>query len=124
MGITTTHENEIKKKKSSQDDAILSDGVKKLAALARIKVGDAELEKFTREFDAILAYVGQFEKLNLKPAEGGSASGGKPALRNVMRKDDRPHLAGVYAKKIVEQFPASEKNALVVKQIISHDEAE
>ena len=33
------------------------DEVKKLAALARIRVEDAELEKFTSEFDAILAYV-------------------------------------------------------------------
>ena len=31
--------------------------VKKLAALARIRVEDAELEKFTNEFDAILAYI-------------------------------------------------------------------
>ena len=39
--------------------------VKKLAALARIRMADAELEKFTKEFDAIIAYVGQLEKLKL-----------------------------------------------------------
>ena len=38
--------------------------VKKLAALARITVEDAELETFTREFDAILTYVSQLEKLD------------------------------------------------------------
>jgi len=95
-----------------------TEGVRKLAALARIKIEDAELEKFTSEFDAILAYIGQLEKLNLP-----QNSEEKPLLRNVMREDREP-MPGMYAKKIVEQFPESENNALVVKQIISHDETE
>lgn len=90
--------------------------VKKLAALARIKVGDAELEKFTGEFDAILAYVGQLEKLELP--KGGET---KPILRNVMRADGASHAPRVYTEKLAEQFPAREGDALVVKQIISHD---
>ena len=90
--------------------------VKKLAALARIEVAEDELEKFTNEFDAILAYVGQLEKLDLP--EGGAE---KPALRNVMREDGEPTPAGTYTDKLVEQFPASEDDALVVKQIISYD---
>jgi aspartyl-tRNA(Asn)/glutamyl-tRNA(Gln) amidotransferase subunit C len=93
--------------------------VKKLAALARIRVEDAELEKFTKEFDEILAYVGQLEKLDLKPVEGE-----KPPLRNVMREDGAPHATGMYTEKLVAQFSDSEKNALLVKQIISHDEIE
>jgi len=90
--------------------------VKKLAALARITVADAELEKFTGEFDAILAYVGQLEKLDLPKGEGG-----KPPLRNVMRADGEPHTAGLYTEKLAEQFPAREGDALSVKQIITHD---
>lgn len=103
--------------------------VKKLAALARIRVDDSELKKFTSEFDAILAYVGQLEKLELSPEKEA-----KPPLRNVMRADGEPHASGAYTKKIVEQFPASssfaeameskENNYLVVKQIILHDETE
>jgi aspartyl-tRNA(Asn)/glutamyl-tRNA(Gln) amidotransferase subunit C len=90
--------------------------VKKLAALARIRVEDKELEKFTREFDAILAYVGQLEKLELSNEKET-----KPALRNVMRKDGEPNTPGMYTEKVVKQFPASDKNALIVKQIISHE---
>jgi len=90
--------------------------VKKLAALARIKVEDAELEKFTGEFDAILQYVGQLESLQL-PA----SSSQPPALRNVMREDGEPHAAGAYTKKLVEQFPSKEGDALSVKQIITHE---
>lgn len=92
--------------------------VKKLAALARIRVEDSELEKFTSEFDAILAYIGQLEKLELPQ---GDALQNKPALRNVMRADGDPHASGEYTKKLVEQFPARSGDALSVKQIISHD---
>jgi len=90
--------------------------VKKLAALARIRVEDSELEKFTSEFDAILAYIGQLEKLELPKGETA-----KPALRNVMREDGEPHAGGLYTEKLAEQFPAREGNTLSVKQIITHD---
>lgn len=101
--------------------------VKKLAALARIKVGDDELEQFTREFDAILAYVGQLEGLDL-PA---GADGAKPLLRNVMREDGEPRASRAYTEKLAEQFPARSPSAeasgdkegvyLEVKQIIQHE---
>ncbi|MFM2330551.1 MAG: Glu-tRNAGln amidotransferase subunit [Candidatus Parcubacteria bacterium] len=94
-----------------------TEDVKKLAALSRIRVEDAELEKFTGEFDAILAYVGQLEKLELPKAGEGE----KPALYNVMRADGEPHAPGAHTEKIAEQFSAREGDALAVKQIISHD---
>ena len=90
--------------------------VKKLAALARIRIDNTELEKFTSEFDAILAYVGQLEKLEL-PKEGRA----KPALYNVMRTDGESHETGKYTEKLVAQFPANQDNALAVKQIITHE---
>lgn len=104
-----------------------AEDVKKLAALARIRVEDSELKKFTGEFDAILAYVGQLEKLELPIGEGT-----KPALRNVMREDSEPHDAGIFTEKLAAQFPsfaeategkqASEAGVyLEVKQIISHE---
>lgn len=94
-----------------------ADEVKKLATLARISVEDAELEKFTKEFDSILSYVGQLETLELPK----DLSGEKSPLRNVMRDDGDPTPAGTYTEKIVEQFPTREDNALVVKQIIQND---
>lgn len=119
--------------------------VKKLAGLARIRIADAELEtkvaqsdssgtseavlrKFTSEFDAILAYVGQLESLQL-PASNVQP----PALlRNVMRDDGeprmksdfkrgKPHLANDYTPALIEEFPQKKGDALSVKQIISHD---
>ncbi len=90
--------------------------VQKLAALARIRIEDKELEKFTSEFDAILAYVGQLEKLDVSGEREM-----KPPLRNMMRLDSESNAVGANTEKMVEQFPASKNNALVVKQIISHD---
>jgi aspartyl-tRNA(Asn)/glutamyl-tRNA(Gln) amidotransferase subunit C len=89
--------------------------VKKLAALARISVSDSEVEKFAVEFDAILAYVGQLEKLDVKK------SGSLLPYVNVMREDGEPHEKGKYTDTLVEQFPQNEGNYLSVKQIISHD---
>ena len=101
--------------------------VKKLAALARIKIGDAELENFTSEFDAILAYVGQLEKLDLPTGSERE----KPLLHNVMREDGEPHEAGKYTENLAEQFPQRSSSAeatedkegvyLEVKQIITHE---
>ena len=89
--------------------------VRKLAALARIEVPEGDLEKFAKEFDAILSYVSQLEQLDAKKAA--------PLLpyTNVMRADGEPHEKGIYTEKIVEQFPAREGDYLSVKQIISHD---
>lgn len=94
-----------------------TDEVSKLAALARITISDEDLEKFTREFDSILAYVGQLEKLDL-PSD---LKGEKPVLRNVMREDGNAYEPGTHTEKIAEQFPAREDDSLVVKQIISYD---
>lgn len=91
--------------------------VKKLAALARIIVSEEELSKFTKEFEAILAYVGQLEKLDLPD----SLQNEKSLLRNVFRADENPTPPGTWTEKLVAAFPEKEDDALVVKQIISHE---
>lgn len=107
--------------------------VKKLAALARITISDEELAAFTKEFDSILAYVGQLEKLELPTKAVKDGSSGvtkvtlrkvgeeKPPLRNVMREDGEPHESGKYTEKLVAQFPKKDGNSLEVKQIIAQD---
>ena len=95
-----------------------TEDVQKLATLARIRVEEGQLEKFTKEFDAILAYVGQLEKLDVPR---GDTSRNKPTLRNVMREDAEPTAPGTYTEKLAAQFPAREGDALVVKQIITHE---
>ncbi len=92
------------------------DDVKKLAALARISIADGDLPQFSKEFEGILAYVGQLDALDT-----GSVKGAVPAVRNVMREDTDPREPGIYTEKLAAQFPARKGDALSVKQIISHD---
>lgn len=92
--------------------------VKKLAALARINLVEGELEKFTSEFDAILAYVDTISAIEMPQ---GEALREGQMLRNVMRADGEPHAPGVYTEKLAAQFSAHEGDALSVKQIIQHD---
>jgi aspartyl-tRNA(Asn)/glutamyl-tRNA(Gln) amidotransferase subunit C len=91
--------------------------VKKLAALARVEVKEEELDRFVEEFDAVLAYVGQLEKLELPK----DLKGEEPKLRNVLRADEDPTPPGTYTEKLVAAFPEKEGDHLKVKQIIWHD---
>lgn len=93
-----------------------AEDVKKLAALARIEVPDADLERFAREFDSILSYVGKLDELAIDTKNIVT-----PAVRNVFRNDGEPHASGRDTEKLAAQFPDRDGDALRVKQIISHD---
>lgn len=92
------------------------DKVLNLAKLARIEMGDAEAEKLSKEFEAILGYVSE--------VKGISTSDNSPLMaedlpvRNVMREDGEPHESGIYTEKILSQAPARERNYLKVKKIL------
>ncbi|HEV7121372.1 MAG TPA: Asp-tRNA(Asn)/Glu-tRNA(Gln) amidotransferase subunit GatC [Candidatus Paceibacterota bacterium] len=91
--------------------------VKKLAALARLHVTEAELPKLAAEFDSILAYIGQLDELSLS---GGGGPRGTDIV-NAFRADGTPHEKGAYTKALVDAFPKKEGDALSVKQIIVND---
>ncbi len=93
-----------------------ADDVRKLAALARISLTDEEIAEFSKEFDSILEYAGQVEKLKI-PKDADFA----PLTRNVLREDGEPHEKGAYTKSIAEQFSDRESDALKVAQIITHE---
>lgn len=92
------------------------DDVKKLAALARIAVGGAELPRLSKEFESIVAYVGKLDELDVSARKGVA-----PPVRNVFREDGEPHEAGKHTEALAAQFPGREGDSLKVKQIISHD---
>lgn len=90
--------------------------VRRLAALARIEVRDAEIEKFSKEFEGILSYVGQIEGL-----EVAHAADTTPPVRNVFRDDGEPHASGIHTEALTAQFPERDNDALKVKQIVNYD---
>lgn len=92
------------------------DDVKRLAVLARIEVSEQDLPAFAAEFEAILAYVGKLDALEL-PEDGATL----PLVRNALREDGTPYESGTWTDAIVAQFPQKDGDSLSVKQIITHD---
>jgi len=92
------------------------DEVLKLAKLARIDMQDAEAEKLSTEFEAILGYVADVKAASA--SNDASASQERPELRNIMREDAEPHETGIFTDKILAEAPASKDGYVVVKKIL------
>lgn len=86
--------------------------IDRLAKLSRLSLTDEEKEKIALEFDSILGYVSEIEKVSVgeRVLEAG-------ALRNVMREDGEPHESGLYTEAILNDAPDTEDGYLKVKQV-------
>ncbi len=84
----------------------------KLAKLSRLSLTDEEKEKLALEFDSILGYVSEIEKVSVgeRVLEAG-------LLRNIMREDGEPHESGLYTEAILNNAPDTEDGYLKVKQV-------
>lgn len=87
---------------------------KKLAALARLSLTEAELKKLSKEIDSILEYVSQ-----VKEATTASAKAVTSSLTNVMREDGEPHEAALYTEKLLSGAPKRKSDYLSVKKILN-----
>ena len=92
------------------------DKVLHLAKLSRIGLEDVEAEKLSREFDAILKYVGEVKEISAR--DEGSPKPENFPVRNVMREDGEPHESGIYTEAILSQAPQREGDYLKVKKIL------
>jgi aspartyl-tRNA(Asn)/glutamyl-tRNA(Gln) amidotransferase subunit C len=90
------------------------DDVLKLARLARIDLDEAEIEKFTAEFAALLHYVEQLQSVDVAGMEPTSQVTG---LTNVMR-DDTIVDYGYKAKELLKNVPKVENNLIKVKRMV------
>lgn len=88
-----------------------------LAKLARVELENGEAEDLSHEFDAILDYVGEVKKADVK-GHKSKVNIDKSHLHNVLREDREPHETGLYTKKILEQAPSKEGNYIKVKKIL------
>ncbi len=89
------------------------DDIKKLAERARIDMKQDELADIAKDFDSILAYVGQVQELS-------ELSDTEPdyILENIMRDDIVINVAGSYTDKILREMPDTQDGFLKVKQIL------
>ncbi|HLP86796.1 MAG TPA: Asp-tRNA(Asn)/Glu-tRNA(Gln) amidotransferase subunit GatC [Candidatus Paceibacterota bacterium] len=93
--------------------------VKKLADLARIEMSEDEMATIAKDFDHILAYVGQVQealKLNENTFIDKKSEG--DMMHNVMREDIAVNKPGEYTDKILQETPKTEDGYLKVKQIL------
>ena len=94
------------------------DEVKHLANLSRIELSPAEIEAFTKEMSAILAYVSQVKdivssEVNKVPTVG--------LRHNIFRKDEVTNTPDQYTKDILAEMPKTEGRYMVVKKILNTD---
>ncbi len=89
--------------------------VLKLAELSRIRLTDAEAEKLSGEFAAILGYVGEVQSVSPAAPEP------KPEhfpIRNVLREDSEGQAPGLHTEKLLHEAPASANGFVKVKKIL------
>lgn len=91
------------------------DKVLGLAKLARIEMGEDEAEKLSKEFEAILGYVGEVGSVT---SEHQHPTIDSIAIKNVLREDLEPHESGIYTESILKQAPTREGNYIRVKKIL------
>ena len=94
------------------------DKVLALAKLARIEISDTEAESLSKEFDAILGYVGEIKKIADPSPPSPKLGEGKGGVYNVMREDENPHESGIYTEKILNEAPDREGDYIRVKKIL------
>ena len=76
--------------------------IKKLADLARIDMGEEEMIGIVKDFDAILAYVGQVQEVSkLKNTQPLHENPDNYFLQNVMREDLVTNIRGEFTEKIL-----------------------
>ncbi len=94
---------------------ITTQEVEKLAALARIKLSDADKASLTDEFGSILAYVDQLKKADVSL----DAEGRVGAVRNVMRADESAPISSGDREALLAEAPDREGDHIAVKKIIA-----
>lgn len=90
--------------------------VEHITKLARLGLSEKEKGKLTQELSGILDY---FEKLNEVDTKNIEPTAQVIGLKNVFRKDEKPHEIDVEKiKKIVSQAPQRENNFIKTKPIL------
>lgn len=86
----------------------------KLAKLARLKLTDEEVEKFSNEISAILGYVEQLQNVDVTGLEPTTQVTG---LKNVMRPDEIKDY-GTTTEDLLKNVPNREGNYIKVKRVL------
>lgn len=90
--------------------------VKKIAELARLKLAEEDVEKFSKDLSSVLTYI---EDLNNADLSGVEPTFHAVSQKNIFRSDDEPDEQNLeLAKKLVDLAPDSEDGYIKVKSIL------
>ncbi|MFZ2226844.1 MAG: Asp-tRNA(Asn)/Glu-tRNA(Gln) amidotransferase subunit GatC [Candidatus Moraniibacteriota bacterium] len=92
---------------------ISKDEVKHIATLARIGVTEKEVDKFSTDLSAVLDWIAQLEKVDVKDVLPMAHITG---MNNVNREDNVSDFLG--KEKIVELFPESKNGYAKVRSVL------
>ncbi|RPI66264.1 MAG: Asp-tRNA(Asn)/Glu-tRNA(Gln) amidotransferase subunit GatC [Ignavibacteriales bacterium] len=94
--------------------AVTKDDVKYIAALAKLKFSDEELDKFTSQFNEILSYMGTLNELdttNVEPLSHPLEN------ENIFREDN--HTPGCSSEEALKNAPSTDGTFFIVPKIIT-----
>jgi aspartyl-tRNA(Asn)/glutamyl-tRNA(Gln) amidotransferase subunit C len=91
-----------------------SDGIKKLAALARLTLRPEEEERLAIDFQNILTFIEAIQKVSVPETVG------VPEHRNVFREDGEPHETGVHKEALLAAAPHAKDGYISVKKVVEH----
>jgi aspartyl-tRNA(Asn)/glutamyl-tRNA(Gln) amidotransferase subunit C len=94
---------------------ITKEDIQNLADLARIEVGQEEIERFRSSIEDILGYISEVRTVSGEEVSNTLESG---TLRNVFREDTVPHEAGQYTEGVLANAPDKDLGYVKVKKIL------
>lgn len=99
------------------EPAITPEQVRRVALLARLRLSDAELERFGGQVESILGYVAKIAQANV---EGVAPMAHAAGLSNVLREDiARP---GLSPEDVLRNAPDTDGPFFKVPRVIGGDE--
>lgn len=93
---------------------VSKEDIERLAGLARLEVGAAEVEKLSGQMTDIVSFVSQVQEISDTVTPDHTH-------RNVFREDGEPHESGVHTQALLKTSSASNGTHIVVPKIISND---
>jgi len=89
--------------------------IRHLAALARIRIAEADIPKIADKLARVVQYVSEIKDI-APELQGGVVEADE--LRNVMREDGTPHETGMYTEDILASAPERDGDYFKVKKIL------
>jgi aspartyl-tRNA(Asn)/glutamyl-tRNA(Gln) amidotransferase subunit C len=87
--------------------------IEKLSKLSRLTLTEAEKEKYLKDMESILDYIGVINAAQIKDMKPEVGE-----VRNIMRDDDHPHESGIFTDDLLKLAPKSESGRVKVKKIL------